>query len=84
MLDQFLESEAKGGALLFSAALLAFLWANTPLAFLYFGLREVPMGFRLGAFFLEKPLLLWVNDLLMALFSSWWDWSSSGNSSPGS
>uniref|UniRef100_A0A7C2GDI8 Na(+)/H(+) antiporter NhaA n=1 Tax=Thermus islandicus TaxID=540988 RepID=A0A7C2GDI8_9DEIN len=68
MLDQFLETEAKGGALLFAAALLAFLWANTPLAFLYFGLREVPMGFRLGAFFLEKPLLLWVNDLLMALF----------------
>ena len=54
--------------MLFAAALLAFLWANTPLAFLYFGLREVPMGFRLGAFFLEKPLLLWVNDLLMALF----------------
>ncbi|BFH76182.1 Na+/H+ antiporter NhaA [Thermus thermophilus] len=68
LLEQFLESEAKGGVLLFLAALLAFLWANTPLAALYFGLREVPLAFRLGEFALEKPLLLWVNDLLMALF----------------
>ncbi|MDM7325263.1 MAG: Na+/H+ antiporter NhaA [Thermus sp.] len=68
LLEQFLESEAKGGVVLFLAALFAFVWANTPAATLYFGLREVPLGLRLGDFFLEKPLLLWVNDLLMALF----------------
>ncbi|WP_038042129.1 Na+/H+ antiporter NhaA [Thermus tengchongensis] len=68
LLEQFFQSEAKGGVLLFLAALLAFVLANTPWSSLYFALREVPAGVRLGAFGLEKPLLLWVNDLLMALF----------------
>ncbi|BCZ94153.1 Na+:H+ antiporter, NhaA family [Thermus arciformis] len=68
VLQQFLESEAKGGFLLFFAALLAFFLANSPLVGAYFGLREVPVGLKVGAFALEKPLLLWVNDLLMALF----------------
>ncbi|WP_234554369.1 Na+/H+ antiporter NhaA [Thermus caliditerrae] len=67
-LEQFLQSEAKGGFLLFFAALLAFFLANTPWAGTYFGLREVPVALRVGAFALEKPLLLWVNDLLMAVF----------------
>ncbi|WP_243090739.1 Na+/H+ antiporter NhaA [Thermus neutrinimicus] len=68
LLEQFLQSEAKGGILLFLAALLAFILANTPWSSMYFALREVPAGVRLGTFDLEKPLLLWVNDLLMALF----------------
>jgi NhaA family Na+:H+ antiporter len=45
--------------------LLAFLWANSsPLSPAYFSLRDV----RIGAGGLEKPLVLWVNDGLMALF----------------
>ncbi|WP_105317616.1 Na+/H+ antiporter NhaA [Thermus tenuipuniceus] len=68
LLEQFLQSEAKGGILLFGAAILAFLLANSPWAASYFGLREVPVGLRAGSFALEKPLLLWVNDLLMAFF----------------
>ncbi|KPD32506.1 sodium:proton antiporter [Thermus scotoductus] len=68
LLEQFLESEAKGGLVLFLAALLAFILANTPAATVYFGLREVLVGVRFGEFSLEKPLLLWVNDLLMAFF----------------
>lgn len=50
------------------AALLAFLWANSPFAPGYFALRETYLGFDLGGLGLEKPLLLWVNDGLMALF----------------
>ncbi|AEV16562.1 Na(+)/H(+) antiporter nhaA 1 [Thermus sp. CCB_US3_UF1] len=68
LLEQFLASEAKGGILLFAAALLVFFLANTPWGAGYFALQQVPVGFRVGAFALEKPLLLWVNDLLMALF----------------
>ncbi len=68
LLEQFLESEAKGGLVLFLAALLAFILANSAGASGYFGLREIPVGLRFGGFSLEKPLLLWINDLLMALF----------------
>lgn len=68
MLEQFLQSEAKGGLVLFLAAFLAFVLANSPGAAGYFALRDVPVGLRFGGFSLEKPLLLWVNDLLMALF----------------
>ena len=66
--EQILESESKGGFLLFFAALLALFLANSPLAASYFALKEVPVGLRIGEFALEKPLVLWVNDLLMALF----------------
>lgn len=50
------------------ASIIAFAWANSPLAPGYFTLREVRFGFSLGDWSLEKPLLLWVNDGLMALF----------------
>ncbi|WP_018461958.1 Na+/H+ antiporter NhaA [Thermus oshimai] len=68
LLDQFLESESKGGVLLFLAALIAFLVANSPLSPAYFGLKETPLGVGVGDWKLEKPLVLWINDLLMAFF----------------
>ncbi len=68
LLEQFLESEAKGGILLFLAALFAFILSNSPAASAYFALREVPVAVRFGDFYLEKNLLLFVNDFLMAIF----------------
>ncbi|MDP8950990.1 MAG: Na+/H+ antiporter NhaA, partial [Actinomycetota bacterium] len=57
-----------GGITLIAAALLAFAWANSPFAPGYFALQETPFGIGVGGFGLEKPLLLWVNDGLMAVF----------------
>ena len=57
LLEQFLESEAKGGLVLFLAALLAFILANTPAATVYFGLREVLVGVRFGEFSFLRVLL---------------------------
>jgi len=68
LVEQFLESEAKGGILLFLAALVAFALSNSPAASVYFALREVPVAVRFGDFYLEKNLLLFVNDFLMAIF----------------
>jgi len=68
LFEQFLESEARGGLLLFLAALVAFIWSNAPGAAAYFALREVPIAVRLGGFVLEKDLLHFVNDFLMAVF----------------
>jgi NhaA family Na+:H+ antiporter len=65
LLVGFVRSESAGGFLMIAFGLLAFLWANSsPLSPAYFSLRDV----RIGAGGLEKPLVLWVNDGLMALF----------------
>ena len=66
--EEFVRSESAGGVALIAAALLAFLWANSPWAPGYFVLQETNFGFDLGGWGLEKPLLLWVNDGLMVLF----------------
>lgn len=50
------------------AALLAMLVANSPLERLYGVLLELPLEFRIGSFGIAKPLLLWINDGLMAIF----------------
>lgn len=67
-LEQFLQSEAKGGFILFACAVLAIIVANSPLASGYFGLKEVPIALNVGDWQLEKSLASWVKDLLMAFF----------------
>jgi len=66
--EQFVRSESAGGVTLIFASILAFAWANSPWAPGYFALREITFGVGLGDWSLEKPLLLWVNDGLMAFF----------------
>jgi NhaA family Na+:H+ antiporter len=60
--------EAASGLLLIAAAALALIVNNSPLSFLYNGLLEVPVVAQVGALKIAKPLLLWINDGLMALF----------------
>ena len=67
-LNDFLDLESSSGILLVLAAVLAMIVANSPLASLYDSLIELPVGVRVGALEIEKPLLLWVNDGLMAVF----------------
>jgi NhaA family Na+:H+ antiporter len=68
MLQRFLQLEAAGGILLVVAAAIAMILANTPLSFLYNMLIDIPMVIQIGALEIAKPLLLWVNDGLMAVF----------------
>ncbi|WP_374440905.1 Na+/H+ antiporter NhaA [Stella sp.] len=64
-----LSDEARSGLLLAAAAVLAMLAANLPgLDRLYALFLEVPVAVRVGALEIAKPLLLWINDGLMALF----------------
>lgn len=51
-----------------AAALLALLVSNSPLAWLYEALLNTPASIRIGSLALDKPLLLWINDGLMAIF----------------
>ncbi|ATX79458.1 sodium/proton antiporter, NhaA family [Mariprofundus aestuarium] len=64
----FLRLESASGILLIAAALLAMLLANSPLSHYYDLLLDTPVEVRIGALQIAKPLLLWINDGLMALF----------------
>lgn len=60
--------DVQGGLLLIMAAALAMIFANSTLAPVYQSFLSVTGQVRLGDLNVEKPLLLWVNDGLMALF----------------
>ncbi|MCL4166991.1 UNVERIFIED_CONTAM: hypothetical protein GTU68_012900, partial [Idotea baltica] len=64
----FFKLESSGGILLILAAVIAIILANTPLAHFYELLISTPVEVRIGALEIAKPLLLWINDGLMALF----------------
>ena len=67
-LRDFLQKESAGGILLMVAAALAVVVANSPLAELYRGWLDVPVVAGIGGAVIDKPLLLWINDGLMAVF----------------
>jgi len=64
----FLQMESAGGLVLMAAAALALVAANSPLADYYDLFIETPVEVRIGGLEIAKPLLLWVNDGLMAVF----------------
>jgi Na+:H+ antiporter, NhaA family len=65
---EFLRLESAGGILLIVAALLALVMINSPLSDIYNALLRTPVEIRIGTFEIAKPLLLWINDGLMAVF----------------
>ena len=67
-ISQFFKLESAGGIILIIAAVLALIFANTSLQSYYTLLLDTPVEIRLGALEIAKPLLLWVNDGLMAVF----------------
>ncbi len=66
--QKFVKIESLGGILLFGATLLAIIWANSPFGYLYESLWQYKVGFTSPHFELAKPLILWINDGLMAVF----------------
>jgi NhaA family Na+:H+ antiporter len=64
----FLQLESAGGIVLIAAAAVAIVVANTPLSSYYDLFLQTPVEVRVGALQIAKPLLLWVNDGLMAVF----------------
>ncbi len=64
----FIDDEILGGLLLFVAAAVAMVWANSPWSDAYFELWETQLTFGLGDATIELDLQHWINDLLMALF----------------
>ena len=72
--NQFIPSQSLGGVLLAVAALAALLLSNSPWGDAYQRFLHIPGELRLGglqsgtALVLSKPLVIWVNDLWMAVF----------------
>ncbi|HKY95932.1 MAG TPA: Na+/H+ antiporter NhaA [Kiloniellales bacterium] len=67
-IGRFLNLEAASGLLLMAAAALALAIANSPLAGTYDALLSTRVSLLVDGEGLDKPLLLWINDGLMAIF----------------
>lgn len=68
-LQRFFSSDAAGGVVLIFAAALAMLLANLDsTAGIYQGFLATPVEIRIGALDINKNMLLWINDALMAIF----------------
>ncbi len=69
-LRKFFASESSGGIVLALAAIAALLISNSSLAAWYQAFTQVPGEVRIGGdwLVLAKPLIVWVNDLWMAVF----------------
>jgi NhaA family Na+:H+ antiporter len=68
LLRNFLRAESAGGIVLMLATAVALFVANSPVAATYFDLLKVPLAISIGGAAIDKSLLLWINDGLMALF----------------
>ena len=66
--QSFLSLESSSGLVLVSSAILAMLMANSPLGGLYSDLLQTEAEVRIGTLGIAKPILLWINDGLMAIF----------------
>ncbi|MFT6103128.1 MAG: NhaA family Na+:H+ antiporter [Candidatus Endobugula sp.] len=68
LVTQFFKSEPASGILLMFAAVLAMIFANTSLSSYYEVFLSTPLQVSVGSAGIDKPLLLWINDGLMAIF----------------
>jgi len=67
-LQDFVRQESASGIILIAAMLLAMLLANSPFDPQYEWILHLTIAVQVGALEIHKPLLMWVNDGLMAVF----------------
>ena len=67
-IQDFIKKDSFPGMVLIFVTLLALFFQNSALAPYYTGFLHIPVEIRIGALHIAKPLLLWVNDGLMAIF----------------
>lgn len=69
VVEEFIKKESSSGVILIAVTLLALILQNTALTTdFYSGILRIPVQISIGIFGIAKPLLLWVNDGLMAIF----------------
>jgi len=67
-IQDFLRLETSAGFVLMFVALFALIANNSPLSGFYSSFLSTPVEVQFGSFEIAKPLLLWINDGLMAIF----------------
>jgi len=68
-LQRFFSNEASGGIILIIAAALAMVMANAgPTSGVYQSFLATPVELKIGLLEINKNMLLWINDALMAVF----------------
>ncbi|MBI9042326.1 Na+/H+ antiporter NhaA [Lutibacter sp.] len=69
-INRFINLETSSSILLFIVSIIAVLWANSSFGNFYedFWNHQFTIGFANSDFHLAKPLILWINDGLMAIF----------------
>ncbi len=67
-LTRLIQHEAFAGVLMILAAVLALIFANTGLSGAYYCFLNAEVSLLINEIGLTKPLLLWINDGLMAMF----------------
>lgn len=67
-IQKFIKAESFSGILLFFAMTLALVLSNSPVRDLFSSLWDYEIGIKSDNFKLVKPLILWINDGLMAIF----------------
>jgi NhaA family Na+:H+ antiporter len=65
---KFLRHDSAGGVLLVFMTMVAMVLANSPFVGFYEDFLATPVQARIGDLDIAKPLLLWINDGLMAIF----------------
>ncbi|UCB54162.1 MAG: Na+/H+ antiporter NhaA [Thiotrichales bacterium] len=67
-LEEFIKKESSAGITLIFVTILALLLQNSFLSPLYDAFLHTPVEIRFGHLHIDKPLYLWINDGLMAIF----------------
>jgi NhaA family Na+:H+ antiporter len=67
-IEEFIKKESSAGITLIFVTILALLLKNSPLSEIYNAFLHTPVEIRFGALHIDKPLMLWINDGLMAIF----------------
>ncbi|WP_126246126.1 Na+/H+ antiporter NhaA [Chitinophaga rhizosphaerae] len=66
--SRFIHQEFTGGIILFASVVIAIFWANSQWAESYHHVWETNFGISFAEYAFNKPLHVWINDGLMALF----------------
>ena len=66
--SKFIKSDSSGGIILILVTLIALLVVNSPLSVYYDSFLHLHLGIRVGDYSLDKTLIHWINDGLMAIF----------------
>ncbi|MEP2990101.1 MAG: Na+/H+ antiporter NhaA [Parasphingorhabdus sp.] len=67
-LQEFIKQETSAGIVLFIAAVAAMVAVNSAFNPIYLAFLNIPVEIQFGALEIAKPLSLWINDGLMAIF----------------